>query len=886
MTGEPRSPAFARALLGLLIPNRYRDNQLGDLEEEFRTHGRRDGWKAARRWYWRQTITSLPGSSRLRYREERNSEQGRGGAAMERWFQDLKYSVRALLKSPQHTIIATLTLGLAIGVNTAIFSLVNQILFIDLPMEDPDEVYWVWQVNMVGQSDITAMSLPNFQDFREQTRTFESIAAMVQDPMILTGVDEPERIIVARVTANLMDVWRDQPTLGRGFVVGEDLPGAAKVAMITHSMWENRFGADSDVLGRTLRLNDLEYTIVGVASPRMETGNLGLARVWIPAELAQSGEGREIRGALITGRLRPGVTLAEAQAEGAQIGERLADEYPTVNAGWAVQVRTTDDSILGDQAATIMTLLVLTVGLVLLIACANVANLVLVRASARMRELAVRSALGAGRGRLIRQLLTENVLIALVAGGLGIGLAHVLLRSLVAVTRGQQVFFTIAVIDERVLAFTLIVSLAAPLFFGLLPALGAVRSNLTDSLRDGDRTGSGRRSGRTRSALVVSQVALALSLMIVSSVLARSVIALQGIELGIETEGVLSMVIELPGTRYDDGGTVRFFEQLEDRVGSIPSVQQIALAGGRPSATIGGGTPFAIEGRDEVRPENLPAAYTEVVSEHYFDVFGIPLIQGRAFDNRDGSETSQVAIVSREAVDRFWPGEDVVGRRVRIGLDASAPWRQIVGVVENVAGGNDLENPDVPQIYVPFSQAPRSTMVLLARAKGDEAALTGAIREQVWAIDPQQPIDDVRSMEAYLYDMNSFGFAIISMFIAFALFALAMAGMGIYGVMSFMVSQRTREIGLRMALGAERASVLRLVLGQGGKLLVIGSLFGLGIGFFLTRLTANLVFGVATTDPVAFIGVPLVLMAIALAANFIPAQRATRIDPMQTLRGE
>ena len=885
MTGEPRSPAFARALLGLLIPSRYRDNQLGDLEEEFRTRGRSEGWTAARRWYWRQAITSLPGSGRLRYREERDSEQGRGGAAMERWFQDFKYSVRALLKSPQHTIIATLTLGLAIGVNTAIFSLVNQVLFIDLPMEDPDEVYWVWQVSTETQSGITSMSLPNFQDFREQTRAFESIAAMQQDPMILTGVDQPERITVARVTANLMEVWRDQPTLGRGFVVGEDLPGAPKVAMITHSMWENRFGASPDVLGRTLRLNDLEYTIVGVTSQRMETGNFGRASVWIPLDLSQSGN-REIRGAVITGRLRPGVTLAEAQAEGARIGERLADEHPTVNAGWVVQVRTTDDSILGDQVATIMTLLVLTVGLVLLIACANVANLVLVRASSRTRELAMRSALGASRSRLIGQLLTENMLIALVAGGMGIGLAHLLLRGLVALTRGQQMIFTIAVIDERVLVFTLIVSLAAPLFFGLLPALGAVRSNLTDSLRDGDRAGAGRKGGRTRSALVVSQVALALSLMIVSSVLARSVIAIQGIELGIQTDGVLSMVIELPGTRYDADGTVLFFRELEDRVGSIPSVQRVALAGSRPSVTIGGGTPFAIEGQDEARPENLPTAYTEVVSEHYFDVLGIPLIQGRTFDDRDGNQTSQVAVVSREAVDRFWPGEDVLGRRVRIGLDPTAPWRQIVGVVENVAGGNDLENPNVPQIYMPFSQAPRSAMVLLARANGDEAALTGAIREEVWAIDPQQPIDDVRTMEAYLYDRNSFGFAIISMFIAFALFALAMAGMGIYGVMSFMVSQRTREIGLRMALGAERASVLRLVLGQGSKLVVIGSLIGLGFAFVLTRLTANLVFGVEPTDPVAFIGVPLVLMVIALAANFIPAYRATRIDPMQTLRGD
>ncbi len=805
---------------------------------------------------------------------------------MERWFQDLGYSVRTLLKSPQHTIIATMTLGLAIGVNTAIFSLVSQILFIDMPMEDPDEVYWVWQINTEGSSDITSLSFPNFHDLRERSRTFESLGAMRQEAMILTGVDQPERITVAHVTANLMEVWRDQPTIGRGFTTGEDLPGAPKVAMITHSMWENRYGADPGALGKTLRLNDIEHTIVGVTSARMEVGNLGRARIWIPVELSRSGEGREVRGTLITGRLRPGVTLAEAQAEGARIGEELAQEHPTVNGGWVVQIRTTDDSIMGDQARTIITMLVLTVGLVLLIACANVANLVLVRSSSRMPELAVRAALGASRGRLVRQLLTENVLIALAAGGIGIGLAHFLLRALVSVTRGQEVLFTMAVIDERVLLFTLVVSLAAPLFFGLLPALGAVGSHLNDSLRDGARAGGGRKGGRTRNALVVSQVALALSLMIVSGILARSTIALQSIDLGIQTDGVLSMVIDLPDSRYQGDEAGRFFEELEDRVGGLPAVRQVALAGERPSLSVGGGTPFAIEGREELSPENLPAAYTEVVSEGYFDILGIPLLQGRAFDGRDGMETSEVVVVSREAVDRFWPGRDATGRRVRIGLDPSAPWRQIVGVVENVAGGNDPQNLSVPQIYMPFSQAPRSGMVLFARTDGDETLLAGSIRQEVWAIDPQQPIDDVRTMQDYLYDMRSIDYAVISMFIAFALFALAMAAMGIYGVMSYMVSQRTREIGLRMALGAQRPSVLRLVLGQGGRLLIIGSVIGMGIAYMLSRLTANLVFGVDATDLVSFIGVPLVLMTIAFVANYIPARRATRIDPMVSLRND
>jgi predicted permease len=790
------------------------------------------------------------------------------------------------MKSPQHAIIATVTLALAIGVNTAIFSLVSQVLFIELPMEDPDEVYWVWSRNNETGVDMTGASIADFLDFRERTRSFEDVAAVNQVGMILTGLEQPERITVAQVTANLSDVWGDQPVIGRSFLQGEDRAGADRVVMITHSMWRDRYGSDPGVLGQTLRLDDVEHTIVGVTSPQMETGNLGQARVWAPLEITGDGLNRAVRGMLVTGRLRPGVSFEEAVVEATAIGEALAEEHPETNRGWALDVRTTDDSIMGDEAKAIMTLLVLTVGLVLLIACANVANLVLVRGSARMREFAVRAAMGANRGRLIRQLLTENMLLALAAGALGVGLASLLIKGLVLVTRGQEVLFTIAQIDHRVLLFTLGVSAIAPLFFGLLPALGTVRSDLNDSLRDGVRAGAGRRGGRTRSALVVSQVALALSLMIVSGLLVRSVITMQGVDLGFETEGVLTMVIDLPEARYPTEDAAAFFDELEDRVLTIPAVDAVALASARPNTSFSGGIPFAKEGQEGLPIEQRPTAYSATVSGGYFSVLGIPILQGRTFDERDRSETTPVAVVSREAVTRYWPQGDVIGRRIQISGDPVADWRQIVGVVENVVGGNDLTNPDVPQMYIPASQAPRRTLVFMVRSAAEEAGLTGQVREAVLAIDAQQPIDDVRTMEAYLWDLNSTGFALISMFISFAVFALVMAGMGIYGVMSFMVAQRKQEIGLRMALGAERASVLRLVLRQGGTLLAIGTVIGVVLGVLFGRLTSGLAYMVEATDPLTLIVVPSLLAVIALLANIIPAHRATRIDPMNTLRSD
>jgi predicted permease len=804
---------------------------------------------------------------------------------MDGWVQDVRYAARSLVRSRSHAVIATLTLALGIGVNTAIFSLVNQIIFLDLPMEQPDELAWVWSVNQSIASDINGLSVPDFQDLRERARSFESLAAFVQEPAVLSGLDDPERITIARTSTNLMEVWGTSPVLGRGFVAGEELAGAPAVTVITHGMWVNRFGSDPGVLGRTLRLDGVEHTIIGVADPRMETGNLGVARALVPLPVDRSGAGRDERVALVTGRLRPGVSLADARAEVASIGRDLEAEHPDANRGWSLQARSTRDSVLGDEITSIMILLSLTVVLVLLIACANVANLVLVRASGRGRELAVRSALGAGRSRLVRQLLTENTMVALAAGVIGLGLARALLAMLVRITRGRQVLFTIAEVDGRVLLFTLFVSLLAPLIFGLWPAVGATRADVSRSLREGGaRTGASRRTGRVRGVLVTAQITLALSLMVVAGLISRSVIALQALDWGFRKDGLLTLVVELPETKYDGDGARQFFAELERRTAALPGVEGVALASARPQPTLSGGTRFAIESRGAAEPRDLPSAYTLLITPDWFDVLEVPIVRGRGIEAGDTEDRTPVVVINRLAAERYWPDADPIDQRIRIGGDADAPWLRVVGITEGTVAGNDIENPEAPQIFLPFAQSPAQSMVLMARTRGKPAALVDPIRREVTAIDPDQPIDDVRTMSEFIYDLNAVGYALGTLFTVFSLFALVMAAMGIYGVMSYMVSQRAREISLRMALGAERRDVLRMVLVRGGRLILVGAVLGIGLAWLLSRLIAGLIYGVSPTDPVSFLGIPAVLALIAFAANYIPAFRATRITPMSAMR--
>jgi putative ABC transport system permease protein len=879
-------PALARLLIAFLSAGPYRDQQLGDLEEAFLARREADGSDAARRWYWRQVVKSAAPNLAIRTRPPRGAKP-RSKQPMETVFQDLRYGIRSLIKNPAFTAVSTVTLALAIGVNTAIFSLVNALVFADLPMNEAETAVIFRNANAQLGIERGSFSFPDFLDFRDQSQSFEGIAAWRGGQWALTNGGEPLRVDGYRVTDNLLDVWRLGTVTGRGFLPGEDQPGAPPVAMLSHGFWIRQYAGREEVVGSQLRLDGREYTVVGVISPEMEFAELAEAEVWLPLDLDRASEvSREQRNLFLTGRLKEGVTGQQAYDEILAIGARLAEEYPATHRGWEPHAFLAEDGLLDSEAKTILLLLVLTVGFVLLIACANVANMLLARASARSREMAVRAALGAGRVRLVRQLLTESFVIAGLSAAIGLGLSRGLMQGLVTISNGREVVFMMAEIDGNVLFFTLIVSLITPLAFGLLPALKTSAEDVGAALKEGSARSGGRKGNRTRGVLVGAQVSLALMLMVVAGLLVRSVIQLEQRELGFDATNILSVRIGLPESKYgDDDARRQFFEQLTERVEGLPGVASVALATVRPVAENAARRSFEIEGQPPVDEADRPTGRTSVVTPEYFDVLGIPTVSGRTFTTNDTDASFEVAVIAQETARRYWPDEDPIGRRFRIGVDETAPWVQIVGVVADTRSSTSDERVQ-PMIYLPFAQNPLATLVVLARAQRDALALSGAVRNAVWSLDPDQPVDDVRTMEQALYDAEATGYALISLFVAFAVFALCMAAVGIYGVMSYAVSQRASEISIRMALGARAGHVRLMILSHGGKLVVLGAIVGLAGAALLSRLLQSLVFGISTLDPVTFLGVPAILGIIGMLANYVPARRATRIDPMKVLRVE
>jgi putative ABC transport system permease protein len=789
-----------------------------------------------------------------------------------------------LWKSPGFTAVIVLALGIGIGATTAIFSVVNAILLRALPYGDPDRIVMVWMDNRKLDLDQDFHSYPNYADYRDQNQTFDEIAAFNDRSFNLTGSGDPERIIGAWSSANLFSVLGTEPAIGRVFTVEEEEPGKDLVVVLSHGLWQRRFGGDPAIVGQQVSMNGVNRTVIGImppqfAFPRKET------EVWVPLAINQNL--KNARGAFFlksVGRLKPEVSLEQAQADTKTIATRLAQEYDYLSS-YGVNLVRLHDQIVGNVRPALLVLLG-AVAFVLLIACANVANLLLARAAVREREIAIRTALGAGRWRIVRQLLTESLLLSLAGGALGLLLAFWGLDVLVALSPQDIPRLDQIRIDGRVLAFTLLVSLLTGLIFGLAPALQASKPDLNESLKEGGRGSTGGIHGsRVRSILVISEIALSLILLIGAGLMIRSFQRLLEFDLGFNPERLLTLKVQLAGSRYGQGQqVVSFYDQLLQRVESLPGVESAGAVSDVFLSKTPNSTTFSLEGRPDPPPAEDIEVPFDSISPNYFRVMGIPLLKGREFDHRDVADAPGVVIINDTFARMFFPGEEPVGRRFRYRGDNN-PWLTIVGVVADMRR-TGFDSEVRPETFLPYAQNPSGRLTLIVRASSDPSALVGSIRSEVSQIDPGQAVYDVKTMDKWLGEMVSQRRFNMMLLAIFAGVALILAAVGIYGVISYSVTQRTHEIGIRIALGAARRDVMRLVVGQAAKLTGVGLGAGLVAAFALTRLMTSLLYGVSATDPVTFALIPFVLAAVALLSSYIPARRAAKVDPMIALRYE
>jgi putative ABC transport system permease protein len=818
---------------------------------------------------------------------------------MGKFWQDLRYGFRMLMKRPGFTAVAVVALALGIGANTAIFSVVNAVLLRPLPYAEPERLVMVWGSAPQLGFDVLPPTAAESVEWRERSRVFEEVAALRSQTWNMTGAAGPEQIEGARVSESLFTALGVKPLLGRTFLPEEDRAGGARVVVMGHGLWQRSFGADPSVIGRSVTLNNQSFLVVGVMPqgfrfPGGENMLSGLQfspkiELWEPMQLtAEELAARGTHNLAVVARLKSGVSLQQAQAEMNAIALQLGEQYPKYNKGLGVKLVSLHEQVTGDVRPALLILLG-TVGFVLLIACANVANLLLARAATRRKEMAIRTALGASRARVIRQLLTESMLLSLLGGAGGLLLALWGIDALGAlipetVARGGEIGA-----DARVLSFTLLVSLLTGLVFGLAPALQASRTEVNESLKEGTRGAtSGAGHNRFRSLLVVSEIALASVLLIGAGLLVRSFLHLQHVSPGFDPSGVVAMELVLPSVApsayTEPEQQSAFFHRALERVGSIAGVEAAAVVSTLPLTGAFESTSLKIEGRPAPPSESgSPQANYTMVSADYFRVMSIPLMKGRAFTERDTKESPGVLLVNESLARKYWPGEEAIGKRLTIGFEKTP--REIVGVVGD-AKQTSLDAQTPLAVYLPYQQFPYAGMTLVVRSGADAATVAGAVRREVQAIDPSLPVSNVRSMEQVLSASvaeRRFSMTLVGLF---ATVALLLAMVGIYGVMAYTVSERTHEIGVRIALGAQAGDILRLILGQGLLLTLGGIGLGLGGAFLLTRLMSGLIYGVTATDPVTFAGVALALALVALAACFIPARRATRVDPMEALRYE
>ncbi|MGH7571198.1 MAG: ABC transporter permease [Gemmatimonadota bacterium] len=796
---------------------------------------------------------------------------------METLLHDLRYSIRQLRRSPGFTAVAVLTLALGIGATTTIFSAVNALLLESLPYPDRDRLVQFGQLRENGE-EWSQLSAASYLALRDQSPEFESLAAFHWWGVNLGGKEGAERVTGFQASPDFFTTLGARPLLGRTFAPGEGEPGRDGVVVLSQELWRNRFAVDPAVLGETITLNGDPHTVIGVMPSRQAFPPH--AELWVPREF-RSDHGASL---YVVGRLEPGVTAEQAEARLSALLRRLAQDAPQIHSGTGILLHSFYSEQI-EYLTTYLGILFAAVGFVLLIACANIANLMLARASGRSREIAVRTAIGAGRGRIVRQLLTESLLLALLGGILGMLFAfwsvEMLQRSIPADLAHFVSGWSELGVDGRVLGFSLAISLFAGVLFGLFPALGAYRRDPIHALREGARGGTGVGSGRLRRTLVVAEVALALVLLIGAGLMVRSFVGLLRADPGFRTDHLLTLQVSLPPGEYQDDRTTLLQDQLLERVHGLPGVMSTGLVNYLPMSRSGSRISFTVEGRSAPAPGEDPSAQYRQVTPGYLETMGIPLLRGRGFDGHESADGPGVVLVNETLARLYFPGTNPVGGRVQL-------WDQtweIVGVVSDVHHWGLAEAPS-PEIYLSQSQAPSQAAFLVVRAQGDPGDLIPAIRRQIAALDPGVAIDQPRSMREVVADFTSPERLMSSLLGIFALIALLIAAIGIYGVMAHMVSQRTHEIGVRMALGAEPGRVRRLVMRQGLALAVIGLAIGLAAAFVLSPFLASMLYGVDAGDPATFLVVALLLAAVSLVAAWLPARRATRVDPLIALRAE
>ncbi|HKP87944.1 MAG TPA: ABC transporter permease [Blastocatellia bacterium] len=805
---------------------------------------------------------------------------------METLLQDIRYALRTLLKKPSFAVIVILALAIGIGANTAIFSVVNAILLRPLPYKNPDRLAMVWMNNPKLGVDQDWHSYPNYADYKEQTQTFEDMAAFNDRSFNLTGTGEPVRVMGAWTTANLFDILGVEPVKGRAFSVEEEEPGKDLVAVISNGLWQRRFGADPEIIGKPISLNGVNRTVVAVM-PASFTFPQKDTDVWIPLAITpQRKQARFAFSLKSVGRLKPGVTIEQARADMGAIGNRLDEQY--FQSGYGANIVGLHEQVTGRVKPALLFLLG-AVALVLLIACINVANLLLARAASREREIAIRTALGAGRARLVRQLLTESTLLALAGGLAGLLLAIWGLAGLKALGPENIPRLAQVGIDGRVLGFTVAVSVLTGFIFGLVPALQASKPDLNETLKEGARGSTGGVHGqRVRSILVVLEVVFSLLVLICAGLLIRSFVRLQAFDLGFNPNNLLTMRVQLPGSKYrEEKHLVDFYQRLIGRMEAVPGVESVGATSTIFLTDTPNSTNFTIEGRPVFTGAESIEVPLDAVTTHYFKTMGIPLLKGREFDDRDRIGSPLVGIINETFERRFFEGEDPIGKRYIYGQPDgdNPPWITIVGVVADVRRtGFDREVR--AETFLPQNQQPDNTLTIVARTASNPASFANALRNQVWEIDKDQSVFNIKTMDETLSEMTSERRFNMLLFSLFAAVALILAAVGIYGVMSYAVTQRTHEIGIRIALGAEGADVLKLIVGQAMRLAFIGVAIGLVAAFFVMRLMSSLLYGVSATDPLTFALISLVLVAVALVACAIPASKATKVDPMIALRYE